>query len=371
MSTNKLIIAAAGAGKTTFLVTEALKIKNERVLITTYTQANEAEIRKKIIEINKCIPANLIVQTWFSFLLQHGVRPFQGALFEKEVTGLILVNSQSGIKYYFKGKPIPFNEREIVGHFLSIEHKIYSDKISKFVYKCNELSTGSVINRLSNIYSHIFIDEVQDLAGYDLELLKLFFKCKSNILLVGDPRQGTYSTNSSSKNKKFKKAEIVHFFEDESRNIEQDDFSLVINYRCNSLICELSNKLFLDFTPASSGNNKVTSHDGVFLINRSDIDKYLSAFSPIQLRDNVRSKVNNNYPVLNFGESKGLSFDRVLIYPTKPFIEWLADNNSELAPTSRSKFYVALTRARYSVGIVCEDTDKSIIEIQRWKCKKE
>jgi len=163
----------------------------------------------------------------------------------------------------------------------------------------------------------------------------------------------------------------VHFFEDESRNIEQDDFSLVINYRCNSLICELSNKLFLDFTPASSGNNKVTSHDGVFLINRSDIDKYLSAFSPIQLRDNVRSKVNNNYPVLNFGESKGLSFDRVLIYPTKPFIEWLADNNSELAPTSRSKFYVALTRARYSVGIVCEDTDKSIIEIQRWKCKKE
>jgi DNA helicase-2/ATP-dependent DNA helicase PcrA len=46
MTNDKLIIAAAGAGKTTFLVTEALKM-TERVLITTYTQANEAEIKKK------------------------------------------------------------------------------------------------------------------------------------------------------------------------------------------------------------------------------------------------------------------------------------------------------------------------------------
>jgi ATP-dependent exoDNAse (exonuclease V) beta subunit len=65
MNNNKLIIAAAGSGKTTHLVNEALKIKNEKVLITTYTQANEVEIRKKIIEINKFIPENVTVQTWF------------------------------------------------------------------------------------------------------------------------------------------------------------------------------------------------------------------------------------------------------------------------------------------------------------------
>lgn len=43
---NKLIIAAAGSGKTTLLVKEALAQKNGKVLITTYTQANEAEIKK-------------------------------------------------------------------------------------------------------------------------------------------------------------------------------------------------------------------------------------------------------------------------------------------------------------------------------------
>lgn len=50
---NKLIIAAAGSGKTTYLVKEALELKDSRVLITTYTEANEAEIRKKI----KILPA--------------------------------------------------------------------------------------------------------------------------------------------------------------------------------------------------------------------------------------------------------------------------------------------------------------------------
>ena len=369
MNQNKLIVAAAGAGKTTFLVNEALKIKEERVLITTYTQANEAEIRKKIIEVNQCIPPNIIVQTWFSFLLQHGVRPFQGGLFEKEITGLILVNSQSGLKYYFKGKPIYFSEeKEFERHYFTKDTKIYSDKISKFVVRCNSNSAGAVIERLCKIYSHIFIDEVQDLAGYDLELLKLLFKASSNTLLVGDPRQGTYSTNSSAKNKQFKKSAIINFFEEDSLGIETDTTSLTTNYRCNELICNLSNKLFTDLPPTTSGNNVTTTHDGVFLVRETDIDEYLKTYSPVQLRENVKTEVNSNYRVMNFGESKGLSFDRVLIYPTNPILKWLADNDSELAPTSRSKLYVALTRARHSVAIICNYADTLVIDgIQKWK----
>jgi len=50
MNNNKLIIAAAGSGKTTYLIEQALKVKEENALITTYTEANEEEIRKKFIE---------------------------------------------------------------------------------------------------------------------------------------------------------------------------------------------------------------------------------------------------------------------------------------------------------------------------------
>lgn len=357
LTNNKLIIAAAGSGKTTFLVDEALKQKEGKVLITTYTQANEAEIRKKIIEKNKCIPKNVTVQTWFSFLLKHGVRPFQGILFEKKIKGLILVNSQSGLKGYTKTKqPIYFGEeKEFEKHYFSNALKIYSDKLSKFVFRCNEKSNGNVIDRISRIYSHIFIDEVQDLAGYDLELLKLFFNSSSNTLLVGDPRQGTYSTNDAPKNKQFKKANIVNFFSDQIDNLLKDDTSLMTNHRCNKPICDLSNKLFPNFQATTSGNNVATEHSGVFFIKPQDVESYLQKFEPVQLRDSKSANVNENYRVMNFGEAKGLSFDRVLIYPTKPFIKWLKDNNSVLAETSRSKLYVAITRARHSVAIICKE----------------
>lgn len=353
MKTNRLIIAAAGSGKTTLLIKEALKNTAEKVLITTYTQANEEEIRKKFIETNRYIPENIVIQPWFSFLLKHCVRPYQGYLFENEINGLLLINDQSA-KYS--------NETDIQKHYFTDSQKIYSDKISKFVFKCNEKGKGCILDRLSRLFSHIYIDEVQDLAGYDLEFLKLLFKCNSNTLLVGDPRQATYSTNSNAKNKKFSKSQIVSFFEKIPDGLETDTTTLTTNYRCVSQICNLSNKLFPEHPSTISGNSQITGHDGVFLVKPQDTEKYLIKFNPTQLRDSRKTAVNVNFKVMNFGESKGLSFDRVLIYPTKPFCGWLKNNLSELAPTSRSKFYVAITRARFSVGIVYDFNNQENID---------
>jgi len=359
---NKLIIAAAGSGKTTFLVEEALKLRGNKVLITTYTQANEAEIRKKIIALNHCIPGHIVVQTWFTFLLQHGVRPFQGCLLEKKIKGLILSSGQSGIKFTSKSGQVVYysEEKEFEQHFFNNGMKIYSDKLAKFVIRCNESSSGSVIDRLSRIYSHIFIDEVQDLAGYDLSILKLLFQSRPEILLVGDPRQGTYSTNNAAKNKQYKRSEIIHFFEDHALGLETDDTSLLVNHRCNQAICDLSNKLFPDFAGTSSGNDRLTGHDGLFFIKESEVGQYLKKYEAMQLREKKTKAVNEDFEVMNFGESKGLSFDRVLIYPTKPIMDWLKDNDRVLAPTSKSKFYVAVTRARFSCCIVYNytSTDK-------------
>lgn len=350
---NKLVIAAAGSGKTTSIIDDAL-LQTGKVLITTFTQANEEEIKNKIIIRHGCIPEHITVQTWFAFLLKHCVRPFQGKLIEKKIKGLILINGTSA---QYMAEATQFEK-----HFFSNDMKIYSDKISKFVIRSQEKSEGALIGRLSKIFSKIYIDEVQDLSGFDLEVLKLLFASEIDVTLVGDPRQGTYSTNNSAKNKQFRKSEIVHFFQEKFTNIEMDDTSLVINHRCNEAICQLSNKLFSDFSAVSSGNTTSTGHDGVFFIKTSDVDTYLKTFNPIQLRDSRRTKVSENYSAINFGESKGLSFDRILIYPTKPITDWLQDNNSELAPTSRAKFYVALTRARQSVGIIYNYTASTNVD---------
>ena len=342
MRNNRLIVAAAGSGKTTFLVEEALNIKDDNVLMTTFTEANEAEIRKKITEKNKFIPSNITVQTWFSTLLQHGARPYQGGLFDHDIKGMNLVSSRSA----------PYSkESETKKHYFDGEQKIYSDKISKFVLKCNDASNGKVLSRLSRIYKYLFIDEVQDLSGYDLDFLRLIFDSSINTLLVGDPRQATYSTSNSARNSQYARDKILDFFEGIS-NIEIDDQLLRINYRSIPAICDLSNKLFSQHPQTQSGNKRSMCHDGVFLVRQKDVNCYLSQYKPTQLRDRKDVKVKDFAPVMNFGESKGLSFERVLVYPTGPIKKWLKDNDSDLRPTSRSKLYVAITRAEHSVAFV-------------------
>jgi DNA helicase II / ATP-dependent DNA helicase PcrA len=181
------------------------------------------------------------------------------------------------------------------------------------------------------------------------------------MLLVGDPRQGTYSTNNSNKNKKFKRGGIVYFFEGNAINIAKDETSLSTNYRSIAPICDLSNRLFPQFPQTTSGNTRTTPHDGIFLVRPCDVDSYLAHYAPTQLRDSKRTIIVNDYPVMNFGASKGLAFERVLIYPTEPITKWLKNSNSDLAATSRSKLYVAITRALYSVAFVYDFKDNEQI----------
>ena len=369
---NKLIVAAAGSGKTTCIVQKALKITGERVLITTFTEANEREIRKKIFEINHFIPDNIVIQTWFSFLIQHGVKPYQSVLFNGKVTGLLLVNGRSGLHYRLKnGTPVYYGEETIEKHYFSDSKLIYSDKLSKFVVRANELTNGLVIKRIGKIFSHFFIDEVQDFTGYDLEIIKLLFSLDSDVLLVGDPRQVTYHTHEESKYEKYSDGKIESFVKKECAecSVEIDDTTLSKTYRNNDKICSFANSIYSEFKPCECAMHQLSGHDGVFFVSPKDVDNYLTTYEPVQLRDSIKTNVNLDYPVMNLGEAKGLTFERVLIYPTSKMIDWIIDHQKELEPKSRSKLYVGVTRAKYSVAIVFDNKKSvSIPEIETYTC---
>ena len=257
---NKYIIAGAGAGKTTYLVNESIKNPDKKILITTYTEANEEEIRKKFLNLNKSIPPNVTIQTWYSFLLKDWVKPFQGSfnelLFDYEIKGMLLVNSESGIKYSFEkdGRKInvSYSEKEeFLHHYFTSNQKIYSDKISKFSFNANSKSNLATIKRLSSFYDKIYIDEVQDLAGYDLELIKVLFKSKIEVELVGDPRQVTYLTHNSDKNKKYAGGNLKSYLLDNCKSLIKDNIDEVTlnkSHRNNKLICSYSNKLYPKFS---------------------------------------------------------------------------------------------------------------------------
>ncbi|KNZ43461.1 AAA family ATPase [Acetobacterium bakii] len=358
---NELLIASAGAGKTTLFVKKALAC-SDSVLITTFTEENEREIRKKFTELNNgVIPPNVTIQTWFSFLIEHGAKPYQGKLTNKRINGLFLVNEKSGLKY--RGKyPVYFSEDEIDNHYFTSDYQIYSDKLSKFAVKCNEKSNGYVIVRISALFQNIFIDEVQDMAGYDLVFIKLLLETDSVIRMAGDPRQVTYHTHFSSKYKKYYEGKIQEFVLNECKQLECliDTDALKGSWRNNQTICDFANKLFPEHPQCESLQKKKTDHDGVFFVAEKDTEKYLEKYLPMQLRyDRRTKKINPKYEVKNFGESKGATYDRVLIYPTKKMLDWVLKNEKIDSFEVKCKFYVAVTRAKFSVAIVCKNNDKS------------
>lgn len=85
------------------------------------------------------------------------------------------------------------------------------------------------------------------------------------------------------------------------------------------------------------------------------------------LRDYAADKSNPKAygtDALNFGLSKGLQFDRVLIVPTGPMKKYLKTGVLSHVEKARDKLHVAITRARHSAAFVFDDA--SPVVPKRW-----
>lgn len=352
---NRIIIACAGSGKTTQLVEEALADPNRRIAMVTYTHFNAMEIDKKFSEHNVGIPKHVDLMTWFSFLLRHCARPYQRVKYtDNRIESIMFVKKQSTRH---------ISETNTRHYYFSSDHRIYSDKIAKFVTECEKMSPSAVTNRLAQIYTDLFIDEFQDLAGWDLELIEMLLRSKIRITLVGDPRQHIYSTNPSRKNRQYLGNGIIDLI----KNWEEKGLCSVEHknnsHRCNQAICEFANLLWPGMEPMNSLCSKTIEHCGMFLVAERVVDEYVCRYKPQFLRHDRRSKTYG-WGALNFGVSKGLEFKRVLIVPTEPIQKYLQTGLLNYVEKSRDKLYVAVTRALYSVAFVYDGG--SAIVPNRW-----
>ena len=220
------------------------------------------------------------------------------------------------------------------------------------------------MRRLKARYAHLIIDEIQDMAGYDLDLLELILRSGIPATLVGDHRQATFATNNAAKNKGFAGPAIVKKFEQwKKAGLVTIDYECH-THRCNQAIADLGDGFFPLEPKTISMNAVVTGHDGVFLVASADVDAYMATFTPQVLRYSAKTNCEP-YEAMNFGEAKGLTFERVLIYPHGKAASWLATGNLTHVEKSATKMYVAVTRARYSVAFVF-DGKTCAVPATRW-----
>jgi DNA helicase-2/ATP-dependent DNA helicase PcrA len=278
--------------------------------------------------------------------LRHFVRPYQNFLYDQRVASIHFVNSKSA--QYSKST-------DIRKHYFSAKSDlIYSDKIAKFACEAIKKSAGAPLRRLEQIFDHIFVDESQDLAGYDLDLIELLLKSKIQVTLVGDHRQATYSTNSADRHKQYRGADIVKKFQEWGTanlcEIEYQNFS----HRCIQPICDFADQFHPSAPKTVSKNENITAHDGIFAVRKSQVVAYADKYSPQTLQYNRTAKKVVGKPI-NYGAAKGMTFERTLVYPHGKLTKFLETGKLDDAGKELDKIYVAITRAKQSVAFVVDD----------------
>ena len=372
LKNNILIHSTAGSGKTTCLVKVALNNADKKILITTYTRNNTQEIKNKFVELNGYVPKNVEITTWETFLLKNCIRPYQNLMgFEDRIYQVYFTNKDphlrisSNGKYYYAIK----KSKDIQRYYLTSNGRIYSCKISEFANDCHKMVKGKMLQRIEECYDYVFVDEAQDFAGYDFEIMNLILKSKNiKSIIVADKRQNTFDTHYSKKNKKYAENIIEWFKFLENKKLAKLNY-LNNTWRCNQHICNVADSLYPELPKSISKNKIITEHDGLFYVKNENLKKYLNRYKPVVLvyGKNSCNDLEISIKTMNFGISKGLTFDRVLIKPTEKIMNFL--KYGSIPEKAKEKLYIAITRARYSVGfIVPNDIDldsfynKKIIE---------
>lgn len=345
-SSNQLILAVAGSGKTTQIVDECAASNSQSdILVLTYTLTNQAiltdRLRRKTGK-----HGSIRVQGWFSFLISEIVRPFVPVVFpQARVLG-----------FDFKSEPQVYVASEDQNRYFTRGGEVRRVHLAQLCMRILDAFGEQVIDRLSRIYGHIYIDEAQDLSGYDLEILKVLFASPIEMRLVGDVRQAVIATNERDlKNKKYRYMGIWKWFREQAEegNLQIEQWNRT--RRCTPEVAEFADSLFdpsHGFKTTVSENRAEFDHCGIFLVKKVDISKYLHRFSPLFLKD-PRSAKNEPYEFVNFRISKGMETDHVLIWPTGN-IEKLVRQGTPLADGPATHLYVAVTRARQSVAFVLD-----------------
>lgn len=359
---NRVVLAVAGSCKTQSIVDACANGPSGRKrLALTYTETGQRDLKRRLNAA--CGPDNLPeVCGWYAFLIRHWIRPFLPLKYPgRRIAGL-----------NFDGSPFSLPNGAVVAtgadRFLDSRSRAYKRFLSKLAIDVAEAAEGTVIMRLQRIYDEIYVDEVQDMTGYDLDVLEQLFGSSSTVELVGDVRQSLFSTNAEDpRYRKYRGLRMVDWFRKEEAAGRLQVGIESTTWRSNQTIASFSDTIFdaaLNFGATVSMQTAVSDHDGVFVVAPKDVEAYLAMHGPVCLRQSKSTLVPEFVEALNFGVVKGLTFDRVLIFPTKPIKAFLRKGTA-LAESSACGLYVGVTRAVHSVAFVVENPDTTGLPVWR------
>lgn len=338
----EIILAVAGSGKTSLIVTK-LNLE-ERFLLITYTINNTKNLKKSIIRKFGHFPPNIELYSYYNFLYSFCLRPF-----------LAYKIKPKGIFW----EPTPkFTDRFRLDHplrYMTKGRMLYHNRIAKLLEQCEILD--DINNRLTKYYDHLLIDEVQDFAGHDFNLLISVLKSDIKILLVGDFYQHTFDTSRDGRTNSTLHNDFGKYQERfTTQKMEIDKEHLNKSHRCTKSVCEfISSQLGI----------KIESHKSIdstlaFISDKDDVKKIFNDDSIVKLfyRENYKYQCYSR----NWGDCKGENhYNDVCVVLNKTSMEHYKKGKlTELKPVSKNKLYVACSRANNNLYLIDESEIKHL-----------
>jgi len=333
----RVVFAVAGSGKTTHIVNNLSNDK--RSLIVTYTNANYDNLRQKIAsEHNGCWPENITLMTYFPFLYRFCYKPFLSDKYRAK--GL-----------YYKKNPSKFARKDSLDFYMTRSRYIYSNRLALFIQE-NEI-IEKVKKRIETYFDEFIIDEVQDIAGRDFTFLEAVMTADIDMLFVGDFYQHTYDTSRDGNfNQTLFDNRSAYEARFASKGLVVDNESLVNSWRCSKNVCDyVRNNLGIEI---SSNLPEADNTSIEYITDANQIMTILNDDRIIKLHYQNGTKAGTGHK--NWGESKGEDHHKdvcVLLNKTSAKMR-KSGKLGELAPSTRNKLYVAITRAKGNVYLIDE-----------------
>ena len=374
----KVVLAVAGAGKTTWLGKQVDPQK--RNVLITYTNENVKNIEKSVRnENNGQIPPNTQIMTYTKFVFYWMIQPFQKQLdYLYENVRLVLSIQELGKKVatQINGQVQYTNKiaKKKIGHYSDYNPEyekssqfVYANSLSELILDQEKMILKKICKYLDMFLDNLYVDEFQDFTGYDFELLmELAKRLKTNVTMVGDfyqSRVSLSSRNSAPYNDNFSIDEFRAYLT--KKGLIIDEKTLQKSWRCPPKTCQFIQKNLGIMIEA----HKEQEGDVIFISDKKQAKEKLLDSKIVKLIwDNRVKTFPKMGPINKWGYSKGDTYHTVCIILTKELTsllkeESLLSEGDKIKKTvPKNRFYVALTRATGNTYLIGNDLYKNVIK---------
>ena len=329
-----VIFAVAGSGKTSLII-DQLDLES-RALVITYTITNLNNLKNRIIEKFGKIPPNIRIYSYFNFLYSFCYKPYLHYKFRAK-----------GINY----DPCKNKYAKYYARYIDSSRRLYSNRIAKLLEVENVLDVLKV--RLEKYYDQILIDEVQDFAGNDFNLLKTIVKANVRIVCVGDFYQHTFDTSRDGAVNKNLHADYDKYKDAfKSMGYSVDDETLSKSYRCGPSVCG-----FVTSELGISIESHRSDETDIYIVKDQEIaDDIFKDNGIVKLfyKESYKYDCNSN----NWGNTKGEDkYNDVCVVLNKTTHK-IFEKLEGLVPQTKNKLYVAVTRTKKDLYFVPDELYK-------------